>query len=304
MTYDQAIKKMDDISYAAKEAHLLSIDVSVRNMEKKYRAAMKKVQNHIMVYGEIPGEQFTTLLKNIDKEIDSLSRQLVKQVAGNVNTSVKAGIIDTISQGKVISNSLAYGGKVKLTSGSFSRIWRTATNKMLTSQDGILLSDRIWDVNRATLMDIKKHLAVGFMEGKYPSQLADDIRGFLILPDADMRKKKWIKFFKENPPGRGVYKSAAKNLERIIRTESGRAYRLGTEEYAKNKSWVKGMKWNRIPGQYECGECEALSVWDEGLGPGVYAVGTVPVTPHPNCQCYLTIVPLEEYVNMKILTAA
>ena len=141
-------------------------------------------------------------------------------------------------------------------------------------------------------------IARGYVEGKYVGEIMNDIRGFLYLPEADMRTKYWKNFYKENPPGRGRYKSAYKNMDRLIRTEVTRAYREGTAEYASKKSWVQGIQWHRTPGHGICtsGECDEYEQSDlYGLGDGIYPPDAVPIS-HANCECYITIVPKEESV--------
>ncbi len=118
--------------------------------------------------------------------------------------------------------------------------------------------------------------------------------------EADMRKKYWKKFYKENPPGRGRYKSAYKNMDRLIRTEVTRAYREGTAEYARKKKWVKGIQWHRTSGHGICtsGECDEYEQSDlYGLGDGVYPPDALPIS-HANCQCYITLVPIEQLIDI------
>lgn len=179
--------------------------------------------------------------------------------------------------------------------------WENAINKILKGIDGITLSDRIWDIHSSTYKDIRKLIANSYRDGEYISTIMKDLRGFLYLPDVDMRTKYWKEFFKEHPPGPGIYKSAYKNMQRLIRTEVTRAYRTAAAEYAKSKTWVKGIQWHRAAGHGECstGECDEYATNDlYGLGAGVYPPDALPIS-HPQCQCYITIVPKIEMVDIK-----
>ena len=172
--------------------------------------------------------------------------------------------------------------------------------KMIKGFRGISLSEKIWDINQRSYKDIRRMIAKGYVDGEYVGTIMRNIRGFLYLPEADMRKKYWKQFYIDNPPGRGVYKSAYKNMDRLIRTEVTRAYREATTEYASKKAWVQGVKWHRSAGAGICtsGECpEYVSSDLYGLGAGVYPPSAIPLS-HPQCQCYITLVPIEESINV------
>jgi len=297
MRYKDAVKEINKLGKIASDNHLTEIEARAKRIRRAYTKTTKKIQNSIIQFGELPGKRITTTFNEIDKEIELLTKKLQREVKSSVNTSAKTGMLDAKKQSSVLSGSLKFGAKIGMDANTFNTLWHDATNKLLTGIDGIKLSDRIWDINRVALADIKKKIALGLVDGMYPAEIANQIRGFLILPDVDMRTKYWKQFFKDNPPGKGVYRSAAKNLDRIHRTEMGRAYRMGTEEYAKNKSWSNGVQWHRVPGCMECVECEDYATHDEGLGEGVYPAGSIPVS-HPNCQCYTTVHPDIEKLNM------
>ena len=284
MKYKDAVKEINAIGKIASENQLTQIEMRAKKIRDAYTATTKKIQNSIVNYGTLPNQKITTLFNDIDKQINKLSKQLQREMKSSVNSAAKVGIMDGKRQSKPLAGFLKFGAKTGMTANTFGRLWHDATNKLLTGIDGVKLSDRVWDTNRVALKDIKKKIALGLVEGKYPSEIANEIRGFLIIPDSDMRTKYWKQFYKDNPPGRGVYKSAAKNLDRLHRTEMGRAYRMGTAEYAENKSWSNGLQWHRVTGYQDCvsGECDAYEVHDEGLGEGVFPVNSVPVS-HPNC---------------------
>lgn len=298
MTYKQALAQIEDLGVKAKLTQVKDLEAAVKFTDQQYRNSLRKIQNYITAYGQLPGEEITTMFTGIDKEIERLTRRIDAVTKKTTDKAVKDGLLAARRESAVLDGSLSFGGKVTVAPGSFAKMWRSAVNNLLTNQPGFNASDRIWDINKIALEDLKKYIAKGLVEGKFPGQIANDIRGFLILPDVDMRTKYWKNFMIENPPGTGNYRSAAKNMERLLRTENGRAYRMGTEEYAKSKSWALGVKWHRTPGYIECLECEEYATYDQGLGEGVYPPGEIPVS-HPSCQCYLTTVPIEDKTTLK-----
>jgi len=159
------------------------------------------------------------------------------------------------------------------------------------------ISTKVWDINNTDLKTLRKVVMTAIEEGKSQSQITNLIRPFLILPDADMRKTFWKDFFKMFPSGRGVYRSAWKNIMRLTRTETNRAFRQYSAEYAKTRKWVYGIKWFRSPASEPCVECDGYANDDTyGLGAGIYPPDGLPVS-HPFCICYTILVPRENAVD-------
>ena len=173
--------------------------------------------------------------------------------------------------------------------GSFNRVYHDAVLALSTDVTGIELSDKIWRIHQVTLEDMRRFMLHGMLGGMSPSQLYQQIKAFLILPNVDMRTRYWRQYFRENPPGRGVYRSAWKNVRRVLRTETNRAFRKGTAVYAKNVTWARGLKWNLSAAHPEMDICDYYASDDQGMGPGVWSVESVPDSAHPHCLCYLTV---------------
>lgn len=269
---------------------------------RKYRTAYKKstakIQNLIAIFDESGSTNLRTLLRPIEKEMKALSNKLTRSARSLISKSVRASIIDTKASVSMLGGALTGGAKIGMVSEVFDTVWKRALGKMIKGYRGIALSTKIWDLHDTSYKEIRRMIARGYVDGKYVGEIMNDIRGFLYLPEADMRTKYWKNFYKENPPGRGRYKSAYKNMDRLIRTEVTRAYREATAEYASKKSWVKGIQWHRTAGHGICtsGECDEYEQSDLfGLGDGVYPPDAVPIS-HANCQCYITLVPFDEKV--------
>ena len=266
----------------------------------KYRTAYKqttgKIQNLIAIYNENTSQNLKTLFRPIEKEIRILNSKLTKSAQAAIGKASRDAIVETKASLSMLSGNLKAGAKIGMTGEVFDKVWKRAVAKIMKGIHGIELSTAIWDLNQASYRGIRRIIAKGYTDGLYVSEIMKNIKGFLYLPDVDMRTTYWKKFFEENPPGRGVYKSAYKNMERLLRTEVTRAYREATAEYASQKKWVKGLKWNRTTGIGECAECDEYANSDMyGLGDGVYPPSAIPIS-HPNCMCYLTIEPREESV--------
>jgi hypothetical protein len=273
-----------------------ALKIELRKYRIEYKKSIAKIQNIIATWDQSSSENLGTMLRPIEKELKVLSNKLTRSAKSLIGKSVRASVIDTKASISIFKNGLHAGAKIGMTAEVFDKVWRRALGKMIKGYRGISLSTKIWDLHDTSYKEIRRMIARGYVEGKYVGEIMNDIRGFLYLPEADMRTKYWKNFYKENPPGRGRYKSAYKNMDRLIRTEVTRAYREGTAEYASKKSWVKGIQWHRTPGHGICtsGECDEFEQSDSfGLGDGIYPPNAVPIS-HANCQCYITIVPKEE----------
>jgi hypothetical protein len=137
--------------------------------------------------------------------------------------------------------------------------------------DGINLSTRIWRLSNGLRQELEDRLVIGIVQGRSFPKLAKEIRD--------------------------AYGVKYHEAVRLVRTEGLQVYNDGYVETAKEKDFVKGIKWRRAKTIRECpsGECDRLeSADDYGLGPGVYPKDKVPSRPHPNCGCKLMSALMDE----------
>lgn len=74
---------------------------------------------------------------------------------------------------------------------------------------------------------------------------------------------------------------------RLGRTELNNAFHE-RQKLNADRDWVTGAKWNLSKSHPKPDACDLLAAHDEGLGRGVWAKGTIPDKPHPQCMCYVT----------------
>lgn len=289
MPLDSDIKKA--IARATK-GHNIVLAAELRKYRIVYRRAIGEINNLIISsnVSTVPG--LGRLIKKVERRIEALSRKLSRSAKASIGKGLKTGMLEAKASMEFIGGPLRQGAKIGLKVEVFQRVWKAAFKKLLISTDGIELSRRIWDMHQISMVGIRKVIAQGYMDGLSVGAITKQIKGFLLLPDVDMRTRYWKEWFKAHPPGRGVYRSAYKNMDRLLTTEVDRAYRQGTAEYAKKKVWAQGIQWHRIAGHGVCstGECDEYQEQDlYGMGAGVYPPDALPIS-HPLCQCYITIV--------------
>jgi len=284
-------RKVGELSNAGRRRVRSLANVQSELIQQRYKKAAGRIANRILTHGDETG-RLTTMLRDIDLDMWRLS----KSVSGRVESTIGAAF-DQSFHALAKTMTAVYGPYMpstihtEVTANAFQRIHRSAVRALLTGPDGVSLSSRVWETHRMTLTRMRSYIVNSYLAGKQSNEIAQGAKRFLVYSDADMRTTKWKRFFVENPPGRGVYKSASKNVERVMRTEINSAYRLATAEYAADKAWIQGVQWHVIPGHRCCDACDDLAETDMfGFGDGIYPPDGVPITPHPNCLCYTTLV--------------
>lgn len=250
-------------------------------------------------------KRLQSLYDDLEKELDRLNRRITDKVYATIDRTVREVLVVIGKSSDVYTDVLVGGYTGGMSKTVFDRIHHRTMASLFSDIKGIELSDKIWELHKTTLIDMRAMIARELMAGSTWAEIAQKSKAFLALSTVDMRRKIWKEFFKTYKPGRGVYKSAYKNVQRLLRTEWARASRHAMIEYARDKEWIQGLEWHRVSGCAECAECQEYAEHDEGLGTGVFLASTLPES-HPNCQCYVTFVaipallkPIDESGSLK-----
>lgn len=173
---------------------------------------------------------------------------------------------------------------------------------------GLGLSQRVWKYTEEfkTALELGIDVAVG--EGRSAAQLSRDLRSYLQAPDKLFRRVRdkggnlrLSKAAKMYHPGQGVYRSSAKNAERLARTEVNMAYReaeylrwqqldfvVGFRVMLSNNHTTTDSKGKKVPLTDICDELA-----------GDYPKTFKFLGWHPQCRC--VVVPImsdyDEYNN-------
>lgn len=164
---------------------------------------------------------------------------------------------------------------------------------------GLGLSERVWQYagELKDAMELGIDVAIG--EGKSAQELSRDLRGYLQDPDrlyrrvrdkgGNLRLSKAAKLYH---PGQGVYRSSARNAQRLARTEVNMAYResefmrwqrldfvVGFRVCLSNNHTTKDSKGKTVP---------LIDICDELYGD--YPKTFKFTGWHPQCRCY--VVPI------------
>jgi len=148
---------------------------------------------------------------------------------------------------------------------AYKRIW----------EDGLKLSDRIWVLKRRTSRELERIIMEELAAGRSASSKVLEARlNKLLSPDR--------RLVRTSLHGRNVSFDAA----RLLRSERAVACREADRMSAMANPGNRGIKWILSGAERSCETCIGLASDDSyGLGPGIFPVNELPVSPHPQCMC-------------------
>lgn len=95
--------------------------------------------------------------------------------------------------------------------------------------------------------------------------------------------------------------------KRLARTELNNAFHESSKAVSAANPYMIGMRWNLSNSHPHFPPLEVCELLSRGHSPGkprgVYAPGSVPEKPHPQCLCYVTSVPMDEDEFLKTILA-
>lgn len=178
------------------------------------------------------------------------------------------------------------------------------------------LSETVWRVTNDTVNEIFRETHTAIVMGQSPLEAGRAVRQNLLDPEGSARAAGTARGLRTRAataiaqgddaraarlrqsardreqqlphPGRGTYRSAARNSARVTRTEAIRVYQEATYNYGLRHDWVEYFEW--VPNPAACELCAYLG--------GIYVKTACPYMPHPHCMCKIIPVPSEKYARM------
>ncbi|GJH39885.1 hypothetical protein RCZ04_04350 [Capnocytophaga sp. HP1101] len=180
-----------------------------------------------------------------------------------------------------------------ISKNKFKDIFSEATNKdratlqnIILTEKKRLLSDRVWNLTKQYRTEIEMALDLAISDGTPAHQVATTLKKYLNNPNDLFRRYRdkngvlqLSQKAKEYRSGQGVYRSAYKNAERLVRTEVNIAYRTADIERWQAMDSVAGYEIKRSKHPHGCEICDMMK--------GIYPKSFVWVGNHPNCRCYM-----------------
>lgn len=179
-------------------------------------------------------------------------------------------------------------------------------------EDGLKLSQRVWNLNANTQRGISKVVTQGLARGLHydDPRIAQQLDRFLqpsrlIKGRVKPVSKVITRQIKDPQTGKITefsfrQRPVSYDAARLLRTEWGNAYREADTIAAKKNPACLGEKWELSTEHPDIGcQCEDYATHDEGLGEGVFPVGEIPITPHPQCLCvtFQVTIDIDEFMG-------
>lgn len=253
--------------------------------------------------------------------------KLLRQLNSTVLTAIQQGITLEWEQANEECDKLVQSiyGKEALSSPKLTAI--TERNKAAMdafinrSENGLNLSDRVWNTVQQLRDEMEVAMTVAIGEGQSASGMSRKVREYLNDPDLMFRRfrykdengkwqRKWKKRIKDEKTGKykwidydrddyktgtGVYKSSAKNAMRVTRTETNIAYRRADNERWKQMDFVLGQRIQLSKNHPRKDICDTLQ--------GEYPKDFVFDGWHPQCFCFATPILVDEDEMAKMTEA-
>ncbi len=295
------------------------------SVRKLYVDALEQVIDIVKGTELQPGMPFNFSDYGFEEKVTPIFRKLYSQVY----QTIKSGILNEwdISNGNADALVKAVFGKRSIEDGHFAKYF--ARNKEAvdafftrkTADNGLNLSQRVWKYTGMYKSELEDTLELAMGEGTPAMHLSSKIQSYLNEPDRFYRRfrvkigededgepiwgYKWkrrrydpetglYKWDDEDPrkyhPGQGVYRSSARNAQRLARTETNMAYRTAEYDRWQQLDFVVGIEIKLSNNHPEEDICDDLA--------GVYPKDFKWTGWHPNCRCYqVPVLASEEEVD-------
>lgn len=251
------------------------------------------------------GKEFSFSDYPMTKEaIKKLQSQLVSEVqaiimSGTSEEWKESNLIQDLVARKVLT---AYTGTNRF-GEEYARYFQTNPDSLKAFQqrkdEGMNLSSRVWNLSEQYKSELEESITAAIAPGMPAMELAAQVKQYLKEPNKRFRRIKekmedgTIKWRLSNPakayhPGQGVYRSSARNAQRLARTEINMAYRTAEQERWKQFDFVVGYEVKTTQnGNHVEDICDRLA--------GKYPKDFKFTGWHPQCMCYcIPILKTEE----------
>ena len=233
--------------------------------------------------------------------VKAVMQSVIKQLASRITTVIETGskkqwLFACSKNDGFISSILDTS---KLSKAQLKKMQDQNLDALKTFQgrkvEGMNLSQRIWKYVGQYREQLEAALDAGLGEGRSAAQLSRDVRQNLKDPNRLFRRVRdkrgnlvLSKAARAFHPGRGVYRSSAKNAARLTRSEINMAYRESDYLRWQSLDFVVGFEVKRSNHEplCKCDICEKL----KGRYPKHFKFKGW----HPQCMCYAVPILMDE----------
>lgn len=226
-------------------------------------------------------------------------KRLQTQLMNDVGTIIMSGTSEEWKESNLVQDLVAKKVLTAYTGTSnsgeeYSRYFETNPDSLKAFQqrkeNGMNLSSRVWNLSEQYKPELEEAITAAIAPGTSAMSLAAQVKKYLKEPDKRFRRIKekmedgtikWhlSKNAKAYHPGQGVYRSSARNAQRLARTEINMAYRTAEQERWKQFDFVVGYEVKTTQNGHHVEDmCDMLA--------GKYPKDFKFTGWHPQCMCY------------------
>lgn len=229
--------------------------------------------------------------------MQSVTKQLASRITTVIETGSKKQWLFACSKNDGFISSIL--DTSKLSKAQLKKMQDQNLDALKTFQgrkvEGMNLSQRVWKYVGQYREQLESALDAGLGEGRSAAQLSRDVRQNLKDPNRLFRRVRdkrgnlvLSKAARAFHPGRGVYRSSAKNAARLTRSEINMAYRESDYLRWQSLDFVVGFEVKRSNHEplCDCDICEKL----KGRYPKHFKFKGW----HPQCMCYAVPILMDE----------
>ncbi len=268
-------------------------------IQQVYDRVAQEAARYAVLTGSDPENKFSFSDYPLTKEaIKKLQSQLISEIKGIIMTGTseewkESNLVQDLVAKKVLT---AYTGTSKI-GEEYSRYFETNPDALKAFQErkdrGMNLSTRVWNLSEQYKQELEDAITAAIAPGTSAVSLAAKVKQYLKYPDKRFRRIKeklangtikWhlSKNAKAFHPGNGkpgVYRSSARNAQRLARTEINMAYRTAEQTRWKQFDFVVGYEIKTTQNGHHVEDiCDDLA----GKYPKTFKFNGW----HPQCMCY------------------
>ena len=239
----------------------------------------------------------------VRKVLDKLQRKLAERLEKTVVDGVKAEWSLANDKYDALVGTMAAGDLLERMSEAqrartFARNMEALEAFLQRKEEGLGLSQRVWQYSGQMRDAMEVALELGISEGQSAAEIARELQQYLVYPDKLFRRVRdketgELKLSKPASlfhPGQGVYRSSYKNALRLALNETNIAYRKADSIRRQGLSFVVGIEVH-LSNNHNCKgipEGEFFDICD--LLQGKYPPDFEFVGWHPNCRCWTSTI--------------
>lgn len=274
---------------AARRALETLDDVGREELERIYGAAAEALRNTIERSGDTAGKVTIDALRSVLAQVEDI----LEGVAVTRDGVVMAGIAQAAQTGAAGAG---------LESAAAQRVATTAVDfvRHFVAQDGLMLSERLWRVDRGAREEITRAVESAVVQGHGSAQAAREFlaRGQAVPAEVAARLGAADSTALGSTAARLMKgeQSALYQAQRVFRTEISRAHLEAYMAGAEDDPDFAGFRFILSPQHPKPDICDLLASQNlYGLGPGVYPTREkTPCPAHPNTLSYVDWVYKDE----------